>query len=93
MYAFELECRNPVLQLYREFAAHGTLFVCLLLQHLSVRLIVCLSISFTRDSYDLYGADEFGEAKGEEEMMAEIFARGPISCYLNSDIPAFNAYR
>ena len=46
-----------------------------------------------RDSYDLYGADEFGEASGEQEMMAEIYARGPISCSLNSDVPAFNDYR
>jgi hypothetical protein len=25
--------------------------------------------------------------------MAEIYARGPISCSVNSDVPAFNAYR
>jgi hypothetical protein len=48
---------------------------------------------YIRNSYDLYGADEFGNAKGEEEMMAEIYARGPISCSVNSDVPAFNAYR
>ena len=45
-----------------------------------------------RDSYDLYGADEFGTASGVDEMMAEIYARGPIACSLNSDVPAFNAY-
>jgi hypothetical protein len=41
----------------------------------------------------LYGADEFGIATGVDEMMAEIYARGPIACSLNSDVPAFNAYR
>ena len=49
--------------------------------------------SLCSNSYDLYGADEFGSVTGEEQMMAEIFARGPIACSLNSDIPEFNAYR
>ena len=26
-------------------------------------------------------------------MKAEIYARGPIACVLNSDAPQFNAYR
>jgi hypothetical protein len=55
--------------------------------------LTILCCFFLRNSYDLYGADEFGNAKGEEEMMAEIYARGPISCSVNSDVPAFNAYR
>ena len=46
-----------------------------------------------RNSYNLYGADEFGSVTGEEQMKAEIFARGPIACSINSDVPAFNAYR
>jgi cathepsin X len=48
---------------------------------------------FCREQYDLYGADEFGSVTGEEEMMAEIYARGPISCSLNSDVLAFDQYR
>jgi hypothetical protein len=48
---------------------------------------------FYREQYDLYGADEFGSVTGEQEMMAEIYARGPISCSLNSDVPAFDQYR
>jgi len=27
---------------------------------------------------------EYGVVKGEDDMMAEIFARGPIACYINS---------
>lgn len=30
---------------------------------------------------------------GEHQMKAEIFARGPIACSLNSDPPQFNLYR
>jgi len=32
------------------------------------------------DSYFTYGVEEFGEVIGEENMMDEIFQRGPISC-------------
>jgi cathepsin X len=43
--------------------------------------------------YNLYGIDEFGTVTGEEQMMAEIFARGPIACLLNSDAPTFDEYK
>lgn len=46
-----------------------------------------------RNAYDLYGADEFGSVQGIHEMKAEIYARGPISCALNSEATEFNAYR
>lgn len=42
--------------------------------------------------YDLYGADEYGTVKGVYEMKAEIYARGPIACSLNSEPDAFNFY-
>ena len=45
-----------------------------------------------RESYNLYGADEFGTVKGVSEMMAEVFARGPIACSVNSESEYFNAY-
>merc|ERR1712176_246582 len=32
------------------------------------------------DQYLVYGVDEFGEVKGEENMMQEIAQRGPIAC-------------
>jgi len=44
-------------------------------------------------SYNLYGVDEYGTVLGEFEMMAEIYARGPISCSINSEPTQFNAYR
>jgi len=46
-----------------------------------------------RESFNLYGVDEFGEVTGVEQMKAEIYARGPISCSVNSDSNAFNEYR
>lgn len=52
-----------------------------------------VSILKHRNSYNLYGADEFGSVTGEAQMQAEIFARGPIACSVNSDLPPFNAYR
>ena len=45
------------------------------------------------DHYNTYGLDEFGTVKGEQNMMAEIAARGPISCALNSEAPQFNYYK
>lgn len=56
-----------------------------------INLLICTDCH--RNSYNLYGADEFGSVTGEEQMKAEIFARGPIACSINSDVPAFNAYR
>jgi len=49
----------------------------------------------SRDEYNinLYGVDEFGELYGVNEMKAEIYARGPIACLINSEPPAFNNYR
>ncbi|DBA03571.1 TPA: hypothetical protein N0F65_011472, partial [Lagenidium giganteum] len=35
---------------------------------------------FVQKKYDNYYVSEFGTVKGEKEMMAEIFARGPIAC-------------
>ncbi|KAJ0405798.1 hypothetical protein ATCC90586_008452 [Pythium insidiosum] len=35
---------------------------------------------FAQPSYDAYFVSEFGTTHGEKEMMAEIYARGPIVC-------------
>ena len=35
---------------------------------------------FVPDQYLVYGVDEFGQVSGEEEMMQEIYQRGPIAC-------------
>lgn len=35
---------------------------------------------FVPDSYYVYGVDEFGEVSGEDNMMQEIYQRGPIAC-------------
>jgi len=32
------------------------------------------------DKYNVYGVDQFGTVKGEQNMMQEIYQRGPISC-------------
>ena len=40
-----------------------------------------------------YGVDEFGSVLGEEEMKAEIYARGPIACLINSSAEQFDAYK
>jgi cathepsin X len=41
---------------------------------------------------NIYGADEYGTVLGESEMKAEIYARGPIACSLNSEPNAFDKY-
>ncbi|TYZ57012.1 hypothetical protein PybrP1_003278 [[Pythium] brassicae (nom. inval.)] len=46
---------------------------------------------FPQPSYDKYFVSEFGTTLGEQQMMAEIFARGPIACSV-AVTPAFEAY-
>lgn len=41
----------------------------------------------------VYGVEEYGDVRGEENMMAEIYARGPIACLINSEAPQFNDYK
>ena len=41
----------------------------------------------------LYAIDEYGSVTGEAAMRAEIAARGPIACSLNSEARAFDQYR
>jgi cathepsin X len=43
--------------------------------------------------HDVYGADEYGNVLGVDEMKAEIYARGPIACSINSEANAFNYYQ
>ena len=45
-----------------------------------------------RDKFNLYGADEFGWVRGEEQMVAEIAVRGPIACTINSHPDQFKHY-
>jgi cathepsin X len=35
---------------------------------------------FAQDDYKVYQTDEYGPVSGEENMMQEIFQRGPIAC-------------
>lgn len=46
---------------------------------------------FAQERYDKYYVSEFGTTLGEQQMMAEIFARGPIACSV-AVTPAFEAY-
>ena len=48
---------------------------------------VCQFVNGTK-----YYADEFGQIQGEEQMKAEIYARGPIACLLYAHSPEFWAY-
>ena len=41
----------------------------------------------------MYGIDEYGTVLGEIQMMSEIYARGPISCSLNSEAEQFDKYK
>ena len=45
-----------------------------------------------KQHYRRYSADEVGRVKGENAMVAEIYARGPIACSLDSEPDAFNKY-
>lgn len=40
-----------------------------------------------------YYVSEYGSVKGEGEMMAEIYARGPIACSIYAHSPAFLDYK
>lgn len=44
------------------------------------------------EDYRLYRASEAGKVKGEHNMMAEIYARGPIACSVDSGPDAFDQY-
>ena len=47
----------------------------------------------TYSAVNHYTIDEFGNVPlGEKAMMAEIYARGPIACSIDSDPPAFDQY-
>ncbi len=48
------------------------------------------SCDFTNGT--IYRVDEYSTVNGEEEMMAEIYSRGPISCSLNAHSPYFEKY-
>ena len=41
----------------------------------------------------IYGVTEYGTVNGEQEMMAEIYTRGPIACSLNAHSPYFEDYK
>jgi cathepsin X len=43
------------------------------------------------ESYYIYGVDEYGSVNGEENMMNEIYQRGPISCGI-ATTEAFHEY-
>jgi cathepsin X len=43
------------------------------------------------ESYYVYGVDEYGKVTGEENMMNEIYQRGPITCGLATN-EAFHEY-
>jgi cathepsin X len=45
-----------------------------------------------RSNYNIYSTDEYGSVKGESQMMAEIYSRGPIACSLNSEPNSFDDY-
>jgi cathepsin X len=53
----------------------------------------CGFVNATDYNVNLYGVDEFGTLSGVAEMKAEIYARGPIACLINSGPPEFDGYR
>jgi len=53
----------------------------------------CDFVSTKDYNINLYGVDEYGSLYGVDEMKAEIYARGPIACLINSEPPEFNNYQ
>jgi len=47
---------------------------------------------FAVTQYKKYTIAQFGAVKGEKDMMAEVYARGPIACGIAANA-AFNAYK
>jgi cathepsin X len=47
----------------------------------------------SRNDYNVYYVEEFGNVLGELEMQSEIYARGPIACMVNSEAPKFDKYK
>jgi hypothetical protein len=64
-------------------------------KNITVVSYACLPYYLSSEKYNinLYGADEYGTLSGVEQMMAEIYTRGPIACLLNSEPPEFNNYK
>lgn len=48
----------------------------------------CMFINGTK-----YYVSEYGSLRGEDQMMAEIYSRGPIACSLYAHVPAFADYK
>jgi len=46
-----------------------------------------------QDLIHIYEVAEYGTVLGEDQMMAEIYARGSIACLINSEAPQFNDYK
>ena len=48
---------------------------------------------FAVQNYTKYYVEEYGNVRGEENMMKEIYARGPITCALDADPEDFLSYK
>jgi cathepsin X len=53
----------------------------------------CGFVSPEQYSVNLYGVEEFGSLSGVHQMKAELFARGPIACLINSEPDEFDQYQ